>query len=446
MPNLGLGYVAASLESVGHRVEIWDELKENGNLDRFEARLYKREGIFDLVGFYFITSHYSSVVQYSRLVKNINNKIITVVGGPHPTVDPLGTLENIQNIDFAIAGEGEKALLELIEAIEGKGKFKDICNLVWRQNGKVIINKRNFLDSLDKIPIPAWHLLRPNTYPLAPVTVFSKNKRVVPIVLTRGCPFGCKFCAATIISGRKIRHRNLENVIEEICLLKSQYNMQEFHIMDSCIGADRDYILSFCNLLIKQNIKICWACTIGIRVDNIDKDLIQIMERAGCYSISVGIESGVQRVLDLMKKNIKLEKIEEKIELIHSISSIRITGFFILGYPGESLLDMRKTIDFACKLKIHRVGFFNFTPVPGTVVYNELNLKLNNLIFDKLSLYSIPLTFGDFSAKKLKVFLMMANIKFYFRPKIIFGILKEIQSFDQVLTIIKRLKQLINAT
>ncbi|MCX5701643.1 MAG: radical SAM protein [Candidatus Omnitrophica bacterium] len=443
LPNLALGYVAAGLEASGHKVEIWDEHKENRSLDKFKTKLCKVKDTFDLIGFYFPTSYYSAVLQYANLVKSINDNIITIVGGPHPTIEPLMTLRDIKSIDFAISGEGEEALPELIEAIRGRRRFEDVCNLAWRREGKVIINERKFLNDLDKIPIPAWHLLKPDTYPLAPIGIFTKKKNVAPIVFTRGCPFGCNFCAASVISGRVLRHRNLKNIIEEISLLKSKYNIEEIQPIDDCITANREYIASLCNILIKQKIRIHWACTNGVRVDTIDKELIQLMEEAGCYSISIGIESGVQRVLDLMKKNISIEEIKEKISLVKNFSSIRIAGYFVMGYPGETLIDMQKTIDFACSLKIDRANFFNFTPLPGTAAYNNLNLKYNKLIFDKLFLYSIPITFGDYSSKALKRVMLKANMKFYLRPKIILGLLKEIKSIHQVLTIIMRVKGLI---
>jgi len=337
LPNLGLGYIAAALESSGHKVEIWDELKKNENLNRFKTKISKLKYAFDLIGFYFASSYYSSVYQYSQLVKDINDKIIIVVGGPHPTVEPLGTLKDIRNIDFAIIGEGEEAFPELIEAIERGGKFEGIYNLAWRQNGRIIVNERKFLDDLDKISMPAWHLLKPDTYPLAPNTVFIKKKRLAPVVLTRGCPFGCNFCAASTISGREVRRRDLKNVIEEIFLLKLKYNVEEIHIMDDAFTVDKDYVKLFCNMLIEEKMGITWACPSGVRLDTLDKKLIQLMEGSGCYSISVGIESGVQRILDFMKRNTSIEKIKEKIDLVKKFLQY-VSLDFLLWDIQEKLL------------------------------------------------------------------------------------------------------------
>ncbi len=445
LPNLGLGYTAASLEKAGHKVEIWDEFKENRSLDKFKTKIYGTKDSFDIVGFYFATPHYSAILHYSQIIKNIRNSIITVVGGPHIVIEPLSTLSQMDTIDFAIIGESEQAFPELIEAIRKKREFKDIHNLVWRKNGKVIVNERKFLEDLNKIPLPAWHLLKPDTYPLAPNTIFTKKKRIAPIVLTRGCPFECNFCAASRISGKKIRHRNPENAIEEIRLLKSEYNIEEIHIMDDGLTVERSYIQSFCEMLISQKIGIFWACPNGVRLDSLDKELIQLMERAGCYSISVGIESGVQRVLQLMNKHVTLEKIKEEIDLIKRNSLIRITGFFVMGYPGETLKEMHQTINFACNLQIDRANFFNFTPFPGTAVYKQIKFE-SPIIFDKLYLYSIPLTFGDFSSKELKKIIIKANMKFYSRFKIILGLLKEIKSIHQILAIIRRCRDLLRCS
>ena len=219
--------------------------------------------------------------------------------------------------------------------------------------------------------MPSWDLLRPDTYPLAPHGGFFKNYPIAPIIITRGCPFACTYCAGYLVSGKKIRHRSIDKVIEEIEVLYHKYGIREIHIEDDNFTFYHDLVYEFCKKLKEHNLNISWTCPNGVRLDSLDKELLLTMKEAGLYSISVGIESGSDKILKDMKKNLTKEKIREKIELIKDCG-LEVSGFFIIGYPTETKKDIMDTINFAGSLDLKRAGFSLFKPFPGTEATRQL--------------------------------------------------------------------------
>jgi radical SAM superfamily enzyme YgiQ (UPF0313 family) len=293
---------------------------------------------------------------------------------------------------------------------------------------------------VNKSPIPAWDLIQPQRYPAAPNGIFSRARKIAPIIVTRGCPYPCTFCGAGIASGKKLRKRNVENVIEEIKLLKNKFGIQEIHIMDDNFTLDMEYAKNVCRGIIKENLGLYFACPNGIRLDRIDQELLQLMEQAGFYSFAVGIESGSQKTLDYMKKMLKIHQVREKIEFIKSHTNIEITGFFILGYPNETREDIEKTIRFALDLPIDKANFFNFTPFPGSKEYLKLKSsgKLKKLDYDKLYIHQINFHSEKISKRTLKWLQIKAHLLFYMRINILKKLIREIKTFTQIKIILSR--------
>ena len=444
IPNLGLGFLAAALLEQDHEVTILDALKDNLTEIGFKKYIINN-GPFDLYGISFISPFYSSVKSYAKIIKNTYPKSIIIAGGPHPTILPELTLSQIPEINFCIQGEGEEALVNLIDAIANESDLNEVQNLVWRSFSEIKINKRKFIDRPEKIPIPAWDLLKIDSYPLSPNALFTKKSKVAPISITRGCPYSCSFCKASLISGKKIRKRNLKDVHKEILLLKSQYQIEELHIMDDALCSDHEYLVSFCNLLIDENLDMSWGCPNGVKINALNEKIIRLMEKAGCYSISVGIESGNDFILSKMKKGQTSALIKEKLELIKRVSNIRVTGFFILGYPGETIETIKNTIKFSTYLPIDRANFFNYTSFPGTDAISEEKLKDSDY-YDNMFLYSISENNSSITPAQMRRFLIESNLRFYLRPEIIFGLIKEIKTIDQVTGLFKRVLAIFGVT
>lgn len=258
---------------------------------------------------------------------------------------------------------------------------------------------------------------------------------------TRGCPFECSYCAGHTVTGKKIRFRSVGHVMAEIELLYTKYGIREIHILDDNFTLNREYVRKFCWELIKKNFKVFWCCTNGVRLDCLDQQTLKLMKDSGCYYISVGIESGSDRVLTLMKKRLSIEIVKKQVQLVKK-SGFDINGFFILGYPGETEEDIRKTIRFAKTLGLKRAAFPNFLPLPGTEVYQSLidsgELKEEEIDWDKLFHSDVPYSPPPMSKKRLKYLQRRAYLEFYLRPEVLLDVFKEIKTLQQAKFLVRR--------
>lgn len=443
-PNLGLGYIASALKTDGHYVEIIDPGRVKITFEGFKK--YISENRFDMVGFQLYTYQLNTVKRLSSIVKQAHPETIVVVGGPHPSCEPKHTLDYLKSVDFAIVKEGESAVSKLMQL--EKDMFCDedhlskIENLAYRIDDIVKVNELSTEEDLDKIQFPAWDLIDPNIYPNSPHGTFTKNLPAAPILCTRGCPFDCDYCGGFTIMGKRIRRRTVPNIMEEIKLLTTKYGVKELHIEDDNFSLKKDFVLQFCDALLENKFNLSWSCPNGIRLDSLDEEMLVAMEKSGCYSAGVGIESGDDEVLKKIGKKLNRQKIEEKINLIKKFTKIKITGFFLIGHPAEGIEEIKKTIKFAKKLPIDKAAFCTLIPLPGTKIFNEWmeskNMGLENINWDSYFGYSYKFSISSVDEKTLKKLHRYAIITFYLRFRIMFSLLLEIKTLDQLKAVAKR--------
>jgi anaerobic magnesium-protoporphyrin IX monomethyl ester cyclase len=448
IPNLGLGYLSSQLKKHGHSVTILDCAKLNYGYKDFKNFL--DSGNFDIAGFQLFTCDFSSVLKMAGIVKEVNSDIITIAGGPHISGLPEHTMKEIVNLDYGFYGEAEIGIVKFCEYISGKGKDKekettgksDIPGLIFRKGDEILVNERNAIENLDSIDFPDWESIDPNTYPHAPHGTFTKSLPTAPIITSRGCPYSCTYCGVKSTTGRRLRMRSPENIISEIELLIKKYGVKEVHIEDDNFTFNRERVVEFCNLLLDKNIKINWACPNGVRLDTLDEELLKLMEKSGCYSFAVGIESGSPGILKDMRRQVTVEKMREKIMLIANTTKIKMTGFLMAGYPTETIEDIKKTIKFVNSLPLNRAQYSNFLPLPGTKIFDDLmekgEIDLKSLSWDNFQDNAITYSPPGISLKQLHKILKSAFYRFYFRPRIIINLLKEIHSFNQFKFVLAR--------
>jgi radical SAM superfamily enzyme YgiQ (UPF0313 family) len=441
IPNLGLGYLAAVLRNNEHTVHILDCTKIKMNHRKYRDYLIDEKP--DIVGIQMYTCDFSSTRRCIDIAKETNRNMVIIAGGPHPSGDPEGTME-ISNLDFAFSGEAESGLPRLLQYLESTDRIEidSIEGLIHRRDGRIIKNKRGYIENPDDIPFPAWDLIDPTTYPAAPHGTFSKSLPIAPIITSRGCPFQCTYCGVRVNTGIKFRRRSIDNVIKEINYLRKKFGVKEFHVEDDNFTLDKARVMAFCNKLKEENISLDWACTNGIRLDTLDKELLQNMESAGCYSFAAGIESGSPKIIADMKRSETLDVMIDKINLISSTTKIRITGFFMIGYPAETIEDIEKTINLALKLPLHRAQFSNFLPLPGTEIYDRLmqsgEIAAGCMQWDLYQNNRVIYCPKDISPKEMRRLMRKAFAKFYFRLPILSGLIGEINSWGQFRTVIRR--------
>lgn len=446
-PNLGLGYLAAALRKAGHDVTLLDCDKEKMTQDGFER--YVSGMSYNLVGFQLYTNAlYSAKKQVDAVRQRIKDAVI-VVGGPHVSGDPCQALAFMDAADIAVIGEGERSIVEIacLKRDDLKGaSMKTIPNIAYRAAGGVIaINSSSYIEDLDAIPMPAWDLIDPRSYPDAPHGTFARSFPVAPIITSRGCPYACTFCASFTVHGRKMRRRSAKSVIDEIAYLSKDYGVREVHIEDDNFTMGKVYAKEVLAGVIDRGIDIWISLPNGVRIDAIDEEMIQLMERAGVYSFGIGVESGSDRILGKIQKGLTTQDIEEKVNLVKMHSNIRMTGFFLIGHPEETVDDIVKSIEFALRLKIDRASFSPLMPLPGSAIYEEWKSRIDvdSIDWRKFLYYQFIPSVSPISAETLNRLLKDANMRFYMRPHILAGLLSEIRTLYQLKMLCKRAIKII---
>lgn len=452
IPNHGLGYLATALRRRNLSVAILDFIKSRTRVHAIPQLLASYSPV--VIGLQVYTFDLPYLAQQLEAIRSAQPSAVIVAGGPHPSADPAGTLRQFPDIDFVLIGEAEHSFPQTVTAIKNHSKAlpeelaAQIPGLAWRaEPDSIRCNRQEYILELDELGFPAWDLIDPRTYPHSPQGTFLRRIPYAPIIVTRGCPHQCTFCGGHVVNGRHLRTRSVGHVLDELELLIRDYRIREFHIQDDNFTHSRDYVLQFCQEMHQRGLDLLWSCPNGVRLDTLDREVLQAMERAGCYSIAVGIESGSQRILELMKKRLRLEEVRSQLTLIRKTTKLKVTGFFIIGYPDETLTEMKKTVRLAMELPLDKVNFGTLMPLPGTAVHTLLEDRgcLHGLDYRRMSEYRSPYTPAGLTPNQFRKFFRRAFITFYARPRIIASILGEIKSLDQVKVLLHRFADVVGS-
>lgn len=361
---IGLGYLATTLRRLGHEPDLQDCIINRWVAEELLAYI-GRTGP-DIVGVIVFSQALRSVKEVLSRIKTQYPKIITIVGGPHPSAVPEHTLRYFENADYAVNGEGEIPLRYLMPILDkGAGKIGDVPGLIWREDGVIRWNEKVEYENLDELGFPAWDLVKPQVYFNSP----DFNGRVSTVHTSRGCPYGCGFCVKL---GRKLRWHSIEKVYEQIKFLNREYGVIHFNLGDEGFPINPKYLKDFCRYIISKgdNFSYCVAC--GLRLNVVDDEMCELLKQANfALQVGIGIEAGSPRVRDLMKKNLPQETIFRGVKVLKK-HGFKPAGNFILGYPGETKQEMEESIKLALKLKLRVAAFAPFIPLPGSAATNKL--------------------------------------------------------------------------
>ncbi|HTY45550.1 MAG TPA: radical SAM protein [Patescibacteria group bacterium] len=364
-PPVGLCSLAGYLRKFEYDVRILDAAVSGLSVSDTVRHVAAQEA--DLVGISANTANISIVAHLAAELKKTGVPSKIAVGGPHPTFMPEQTLQE-GCFDFAAIGEGEQTLLELVRVLESAGTdFREIDGLAFKdQDGGIVMNRpRRLIEELDTLPFPAVDLL-PDLRKYRLYLLHYKTLPYMTVFTSRGCPYTCVFCNTPF--GKKVRYHSPGYVIDYIRYLYQQFGVRELHFSDDTVTMDERRIFSLCGLLQASKSKVNWYA--GIRADLKDKTLLKEMKRAGCWIVAVGAESGDERILKLIKKNVT------PAQILHTCQAVRRAGmklktFFIIGHPGETVESIDATIRFAKSLKAHFPVFSLMTPYPGTELWDN---------------------------------------------------------------------------
>ncbi len=419
-PPLGLAYLAKALADC-HHVTLVDEMLTGGSAQQLADRV-SHDG-YDIVGLQCYSHDLKAVRRHLEAIKGRCPDVKTILGGPHPTLMPEETFAVMGNLlDFVLRGEAEETLPALLERLEAAPTdLSAIPGLAYRNGDDVVVNgPPQTVKDLDNFPMPAWEHIPPNKYPPAQHGAFFKNFPVAPIMTTRGCPFRCSFCSATLLSGSRVRTRDPAGIMDEIRLLYHEYGVREIHIIDDNFSLNKEHARAVLEGICNLDIELSIAFPNGLKVETITPDLLKLMRKAGVYLLSLGIESGSDRTLKRVNKNLTVDLIREKCRLIKD-AGMDIAGFFILGLPGETVEEMQRTIEFSLELPLLRANYFTFLPLPGTDIYHQLQEegKLSSVDWKQFSFTTAPDLPDGITRSELRSLQRRAFVRFYFlRPSI----------------------------
>jgi radical SAM superfamily enzyme YgiQ (UPF0313 family) len=355
-PHLGLAYMCAVLRTSDITYKVLD-MNLGYSLDQVLDEIKSCSPDFICITVY--SAGYKIVYSLVNSLKTRYGGII-VLGGPHISIIGGQALE-MTTADFAIAGEGEYALADLVHNLEPQ----TVKGLIWRRDSQIIENeKRELLNDLDSLPYPAFEDFEIDKY------LCFLDKRL-PIITSRGCPFRCIYCCTPLSMGHGFRARSPENVVDEICYwYEKGWNV--FDINDDVFTFKRERARRVCELLLERKLKITFNLAVGIRANSVDEELLRVLKEAGCRFISYGCEAGSDRILQAIKKGIKTKDVENAVKLTRKVG-INHKVNFIIGHPMEGYSDALESAKLAKRLKCNFVGFNNLIPYPGTEAYSLID-------------------------------------------------------------------------
>jgi radical SAM superfamily enzyme YgiQ (UPF0313 family) len=348
IPRLGSVLLATILRNQGLEVKVVVEEISQPHLNSLDFQP-------DLVCISSLTSTTPRALQLGDYYRQ--QGIPVAMGGPHPSFMPE---EGLDHADFVVCGEGDEALPELIEALQGKRSLASVGNLCYRDNGAIRKNPwRPFFKDLDTLPIPDYRLIhgwRPG------------KQAVISIATSRGCPFGCRFCSVILLFGRQFRYNSIDRVIDEIRQNGSQ--AQHIFFCDDNFTADLQRSKQLMERIIAEGLKVEWSAQVRVEAAR-DQELLQLMARSGCFMVFIGLESINPATLKAFKKAQTVEDIREAVTTFHR-HGIGVHGMFVFGSEEDTIQVLRDTVDFSHEIDVDSLQYLILTPIPGTPIYDDL--------------------------------------------------------------------------
>lgn len=371
---LGLLYIAAVCKQYGYDVCVIDAFAEKLTSQQIKNTIAKIQP--KVVGFTSFISNGNVIYDLGRWIKNEYPNITVVFGNVHASVYAEAYLKN-KCCDIVVHGEGEYTFLKILNVLEKRQKdFSNMPSISYLKDSRFITTSEPVVvEDLSQLPLPDRDAVKQKLYNIPPISnmpyVGKKNSIGKHMFTSRGCPFSCSFCV--VHNKRRQRYNSVTNVVNEMEILIKRYSANYIFIMDPIFTSSKKRAIDICKEIKRRRLNFKWGCE-G-HVGFIDQELIGEMETAGCNDIAFGIESGVQRLLDNVKKGTRLEKIEEAIKIVKKNTKIKVSGLFILGLPGEAYQDSLQTINFAKRLPLDMAQFSILVPYPGSPIFFELKEK-----------------------------------------------------------------------
>lgn len=384
LPNLGIMYLSSLLLKKGYDVRIFDE----NLIPEVLPEIIKFSP--HLLGVTSVTASINSASELAAKIKSRIPDLYCIVGGPHAFALPEETARNFPVYDFVFVGEAERTLpgfcddLLLNQNVEA---IKKLPGIVFNTPNGVVNNRLStFLsdNEIEEIPFPAWHLLPLEKIFLnATHGLFSRGKRIMPIMTSRGCPNYCAFCCR--VMGFAFRKDSIDKILAEILWLYEEFKIDEVYFEDDTFTQDKERAIEILDGIISLKLPIYLKFANGLRADKVDRDLLLKMKEAGVYWVGFGIESGSNETLGLMKKDLNLDLARSNVALAKSLG-FKVGSNCIIGFPGEKKQNIKESIGYFLSLKLDSFAVVTCVPFPGTTAWQVC--KKNNWLTERANNYS----------------------------------------------------------
>lgn len=427
-PPLSLCDLAAVAREAGFETEIIDAAALSLNHRDTAQKILAASPLS--VGITATTLSIYSAGKLAELIKRFSPKMVIIVGGCHVTALPEETMRRFSAFDIGVLGEGELTIVNILKALEGKKGLLCVKGIIFRRDKKLIKTEPGeVLKDLDSLPLPAWDLLPDLISCYRPAAFNCKKFPSVSLITSRGCNGKCIFCSRTV-SGNFWRGYSAKYIIRMIKKLVKDYGVREVKIFDDNFVVSKERVREFCRLLKENKLDLSWSCS--ARTDLVNFEMLKSMRDAGCWQIFYGIESGSQKILDVLNKKTKLKEIEKTINFTKKVG-IKTVGSFMVGNPLESSSTIKETIAFAKKLPLDDFQMSIFTPLPGSEIYSTAR-KYGTFDNDwrKMNLWYPVFVPSGFKKEDLWQYQKIAFRAFYFRPKIVLSYLMRIKSREHL--------------
>ena len=357
-PPLGVTYVAAAFEQAGAEVRIFDYIVSRYTPEKLKSQLDAFRP--DVLGATSVTLNFPDAAHIVSTAKAHRPSLVTLMGGPHVSFAAEETLTEYPGIDLVVRGEGERTIAELMAARMDPDSWEEIKGVTFRRDGRIISNEpQPFVDDLDSLPLPARHLL--------PLSRYQALGYPISIITSRGCPHACIFCLGRKMVGSRVRQRTASLVVDEIEQILA-FGIDRINVAEDLFVSHRGKVREVCQEILKRGLRFTWSAF--ARVNTVDRETLTLMRKAGCDSVSFGVETGNVEMLKRIKKGITREQVQEAVALCRETGILAHTSF-IVGLPGETPDTLRETGQFAASLG-SLYGYHYLTPFPGTTVREEV--------------------------------------------------------------------------
>ena len=368
-PPMGLVSIATYLKEY---LDFKDTTIVDATWENVSKGVFKKK--FDIIGISSMTAYYDRAVDLAKLIKQKRKNVVVIMGGIHISTLPICLTKNM---DIGVVGEGEETALELIRLYKEGGKFdpkklRKIKGLVFWDKGKLIITeRRELIKDLDTIPVKDISFLDRRYFTKRWVSWNEKNGREALLMTERGCPYNCVFCS-TKFFWKRVRCHSLDYVMKEIRDRVENYGIDHFQITDDTFVINKKRMEDLAERLEEEGLKgkISFSCQ--PRANLMDDDIMKVLKDLNVKSMNFGFESGSERILRWLKGDTVTVKDNKKACLLGKKYGIKVYGSFIFGSPGETIDDMKKTLElikFLYKNGAYKLWHFVMTPFPGTVIW-----------------------------------------------------------------------------